>query len=100
MIIAYTDGNDTDFCVDFKDESKADLVRMAIQCGVDTWYEAAHEDIQANDFFTEEEIKAFYESAYSEPTSEILDKLGVEYEIWDLMVDDDFNIICDELIRG
>ncbi len=98
MLIAYTDQNDCDFAVKFDDETKENEVRKAIQVGIDTWYEAAHTDIEGNEYFTKEEIEAFYESGYAEPTCEILDKLGIEYEIVDVEYNDNDEVVCDELM--
>ena len=84
MILAYTDSNDCDFAVKFNDESKADKVQEAINAGIDAWYEAANEEIEANEYWSEEEIRAMYNDGYAEPTCELLDRWGIEYEIVDV----------------
>lgn len=98
MVIAYTDQNDCDFAVGFQDESQADKVKEAIIAGINAWYEAAHKDVEPNEYWSEEEIRAMYGDGYAEPTCELLDRWGIKYNIIDVEYDDDGEVICDELI--
>jgi len=98
MLIAMIDcQNDCSFGVIIEDESQKDLVMELMREGLDVWYLAAEDKnrIYPNDYFTKEEIAAFYESAYTEPTHEMLDKCGIKHEITSLFEDDRGNIICD-----
>ncbi len=98
MLLAITDTNDCDFGIKFADESQLEFVKKLASIGLATWYQAAHED-KANEYFTEEEVEAFFESGYAEPTSELLDRYGIKHEIIDIEVDEDYNIInCDEVL--
>lgn len=97
MIIAHTDGNDLDFAIECS-ESVADKIKKAIDIGVSAWYEAAHEDVEPNEYWSEEEIKAMYGDGYAEPTMELLDRWEVEYRLTEFKVDEDDNIICDECV--
>ena len=90
--------NDCSFAVKFDDVSKLDLVKQFAVEGLSTWYEAANEDIEANEYFTKEEIEGFYESGYAEPTSELLDRYGIRHEIIDIKCDEnDIITNCDEV---
>ena len=97
MIIAHTDGNDLDFAIECA-ESVADKVKKAIDIGVSAWYQAAHEDVEPNEYWSAEEIEAMYGDGYAEPTMELLDRWGVEYKLVEFKVDEDDNIICDECV--
>lgn len=99
MVIAHTDGNDIDFCVKFEDETQANLVREAIQAGVDAWYQAAQPEIKDSEYFYKEEIESFWDEGYSIPTSILLQRWNVQHATNELTIDDNGNIICDELIR-
>ena len=100
MILGVFDSNDCDFGIKFDDVSKLDLVKKLAIDGLATWYEAANEDIEANEHFTAEDIEGFYWSGYAEPTCELLDRYGIEHEIIDLEFNDDGECIteCDETI--
>ena len=99
MIIAYTDSNDLDFAIECA-ERVANKVKKAIDIGVSAWYQAAHEDVKSNEYWTAEEIEAMWGDGYAEPTMELLDRWGVECKLVGFKVDEDDNIICDELVRG
>lgn len=60
MVIGYTDENECNFAIKFDDETKADEVKKAIQIGIGAWYEAAHDDIQPNEYWDKEDIEGFY----------------------------------------
>ena len=92
--------NDCSFAIEFNDESKLDLVKELALFGLGIWYEAAHDEdeIEANEYFTKEDIMGFYESGYGEPTSELLDFYGIEHEIVDIKYDDNDNAICDDYV--
>ena len=101
MIIAYVDDNQCDFAVKFRDKNRAIEVKKAITIGIDAWYSAANEEVEANEYWSKEYIEGFYDSGYAEPTSELLDMWGIEHEIVDIEdveCDEDGNIICDELV--
>ena len=98
MIIAYTDQNECDFAISFDDKSKADEVKKAIEVGINAWYEAAHDDIEPNEYWDKEYIEGFYGCGYAEPTSELLDMWGIEHEVIDIECDEEGNVICDELV--
>ena len=92
--------NDCNFAIKFNAVDKLDLVKKFMREGLATWYQATHED-KTNEYFTEEEVEAFYESGYAEPTSELLDRYGIEHEIINLEYDDDGECVteCDEIIE-
>ena len=99
MVLGVFDScNDCDCGIRFEDVDKLDLVKKLAIDGLATWYAAAHEDIEANEYFTEEEIEGFYWSGYAEPTSELLDRYGIEHEIINLEFNDDNECIteCDD----
>ena len=98
MVLAITDSNECDFAIKFDDANLIDKVKELAKIGLGTWYQAAHDD-KTNEYFTEEEVGAFYGSGYAEPTSELLDRFGIKHEIIDIEVDEDDNIInCDEVM--
>jgi len=92
--------NDCSFSVIIKDESKKDLTLKLMKHGLNIWYQAAHDEseIEPDSFFTKEDILAFYESGYTEPTSELLDYYGIEHEIVDVEYDENDEVVCDEYI--
>ena len=98
MILGVFDSNDCDFAIKFDDVSKLDLVKELARAGLSAWYQAAHEDIEGDEYFTAEEIEGFYDSGYAEPTCELLDRYGIEYEIVDFEYDENGEAICDEAI--
>lgn len=98
MIIAYTDDNECNFAVKFRDKNRAIEVKKAIEIGIDAWYSAANDEVEANEYWSKEYIEGFYDSGYAEPTSELLDMWGIEHEIVDVECDEDDNVICDELV--
>lgn len=98
MIIAYVDDNECNFAVKFKDKNRAIEVKRAITIGIDAWYSAANDEVEANEYWSKEYIEGFYDSGYGEPTSELLDMWGIEHEIVDVECDEDDNVICDELV--
>ncbi len=98
MILAVIDSfNHCNFGVRFCAKEKLVLVKKLALCGLKTWYQAAHDD-KKNEYFTEEEVEAFYESGYAEPASELLDRYGIEHEIVDLTYDEYGEAICDEAV--
>ncbi len=98
MVIGYTDENECNFAIKFDDETKADEVKKAIQIGIGAWYEAAHDDIQPNEYWDKEDIERFYDCGYAEPTMELLDMWGIKHKVVDIENDDNGNVICDELV--
>lgn len=101
MILGVLDSNDCDFGIKFEDADKLDLVKKLARDGLATWYQAAHiDEDEENEHFTKEEVEAFYGSDYAEPTSELLDRYGIEHEIINLEFNDDGECIteCDEAI--
>lgn len=98
MIIAYVDDNECNFAVKFTDKNRANEVKKAITIGIDVWYSAAHDEVEANEYWSKEYIEGFYNCGYAEPTSELLDMWGIEHEIVDVECDEDDNVICDELV--
>ena len=102
MILGVFDSfNDCDFGIKFEDADKLELVKKLALAGLGAWYQAAHEDIEGDEYFTAEEIEGFYDSGYAEPTSELLDRYEIEHEIIHLEFDDDGECIteCDEIIE-
>lgn len=99
MLLALIDcQNDCSFGVIIKDESKKDITLKLMRRGLGIWYAAAHDEdeIEADEYFTKEDIMAFYESGYAEPTDELLDYYGIDHEIVGLEEDADGYVICDE----
>ena len=73
-------------------------MKKAITIGIDAWYSASNDEVEANEYWSKEYIEGFYDSGYAEPTSELLDMWGIEHEIVDVECDEDDNVICDELV--
>lgn len=108
MKIAYVDQNDCNFTVRFDNPEDADKVRQAIIIGIDTWYVAAHdnEDIQdylmdeGNEYFTADDIEGAYYLGYADLTTDLLLRCGIDHEILDVEYDEDDHVICDDIVRG
>jgi len=76
------------------------LVEAAMYHGLELWYEAAHDVIRDDDpDFTKEEIAAFYDLGYAEPTSLLLDKRHIPHSIEDLEFDNNGNPVCDIVVE-
>ena len=88
MIIAYVDDNQCDFAVKFRDKNRAIEVKKAITIGIDAWYSAANEEVEANEYWSKEYIEGFYDSGYAAISS--LNKL-VSKNVSSLFVS--FNIL-------
>ena len=93
MIIAIVDQNECNFAIQFDDESKAEKVEELMVAGLSSWYEAAHEDIEDNDYFKAEEIEMMYNDGYAEPTLTLLEREGIKGEIIDVEYDDYGDVI-------
>ena len=93
MVIGYSDDNDLCFAIKIPYNNARDRVTEAIKVGVSAWYEAAHDDIEPNEYFTTEDIEGFYEIGYAEPTIELLDRWNIEYEF--ISLDDDEGVHVD-----
>lgn len=100
MKIAYVDQNDCNFIVRFDNPEDADKVRQAIIIGIDAWYMAAHDNIEGNEYFTADEIEGAYYLGYTEPTTDLLLRWGIDHETLDVEYDEDDNVICDDIVYG
>lgn len=100
MKIAYVDQNDCNFTVRFDNPEDADKVRQAIIIGIDAWYMAAHDNIEGNEYFTADEIESTYYLGYTEPTTDLLLRWGIDHETLDVEYDEDDNVICDDIVYG
>lgn len=98
MIIAYTDQNELDWGIKLLDDSKADLTKELIQEGMDAWYGAAHDSIEATEHFTTDDVASFYGSGYSEPACELLDRFKIPYESIKLEYNEDDEIVADVIL--
>ena len=100
MTIALLDQqNECNFAIRFEDASLKEKVKELMVAGLQSWYEAAHDEIEDNDYFTAEEIEAMYGDGYAEPTLELLERNGIEGECVDIEYDEDDCVInADEAI--
>ena len=100
MILGVVDWqNDCNFGIEFDAKEKLELVKKLAIDGLATWYQAAHDD-KTNEYFTKDEVEAFYDSGYAEPTSELLDRYGITHKIVDLKYDENNECVtkCDEVV--
>lgn len=100
MTIALLDQqNECNFAIRFEDVSLKDKVKELMIAGLDSWYEAAYDEIEDNDYFTAEEIEGMYNDGYAEPTLELLERNGIKGECVDIEYDEDDCVInADEVI--
>lgn len=100
MVIALLDQqNECNFAIKFEDETQKEKVKELMKAGLSCWYEAAHEIILDNEYFTAEEIKSMYGDGYAEPTMELLERNNIKAECVDIKYDDDDYVInADEVI--
>ena len=97
MLLAVLDGNECNFGIMFKNESKLDEIKKLAKAGLGAWYQAANDDYE-NEYFTADEIEGFYNSGYAEPTEELLEKFNIEAEIVDLDFNSNDEAICDAVV--
>lgn len=98
MIIAYTDENESNWGIKLLDDNKVEQAKALISEGMEAWYMADTDSVEATEHFTAEEVASWLESGYSEPACELLDRFEIPYETIDLEYDADDNIICDVLV--
>ena len=89
MVIAIVDSNDCNFAIRFDDESKKEMVKNFMVVGLSAWYEAAHDDIEENRYFTADEIAGFCNDGYAEPTLMLLKRHHVKADLIDCEYDAD-----------
>lgn len=100
MVIALLDQqNECNFSIRFDDESKKEMVKEFMRAGLSAWYEAAHDDIEENRYFTADEIAGFYDAGYGEPTLVLLKRYHVKADLIDCEYDEDDCVVnADEVI--
>ena len=100
MILAITDSNECNFAIRFANEAARDQVEEYMREGLEAWYCAAHVPVDYNGkYWTNEDVEGFYGLGYAEPTSELLDRDGIEHEIVGIEYDENGDISnADEVI--
>lgn len=100
MRIGYTDSNDCDFTIVISDDSQKDKAIECIEKGISAWYRATDPENYDGDDFTLEEVEGFYWEGYAEPTCQLLEREGIEYELVEDEYDEDGRRIVDEIVNG
>lgn len=88
--------NDCSFAIEIYDASQIELAKELMRAGLSAWYEAAHENIEDDEYFTAEEKSAMYNDGYAEPALELLERYGIEHKLIELEYDDDGIPLVDE----
>ena len=89
MVIAMIDTeNDCSFAVKIANDAAKDKAEEYMQEGLRAWFCATDPESYDKDYFTKEEVEGFYWCGYAEPTSELLDKNGIEHEVIDIERDE------------
>ncbi len=97
MTIALIDQtNDCSFAIEIYDASQIELAKELMSAGLSAWYEAAHENIEDDEYFTAEEKSAMYDDGYAEPALELLERYGIECKLIDLEYNEDEEPIADK----
>ncbi len=94
MIIAIIDvQNDCSFAIKFANEAERERVEDYMQEGLRAWFCAAHDPVDYNGkYWKNEDVERFYGAGYVEPTEELLNEAGIEFELVDIEYDEDENI--------
>ena len=94
MIIAQIDNeNDCSFAIKFADETAKEKVIEYMEAGLSAWYEAAHDEIEDDEYFTADEKESFYWLGYAEPTLELMAKNHIDGDCVDIEYDNNGNVI-------
>lgn len=88
--------NDCSFAVEIYDASQIELAKELMHAGLSAWYEAAHENIEDDEYFTAEEKSAMYNDGYAEPALELLERYGIEHKLIELDYDNNGTPLVDE----
>ena len=99
MVIAQIDHeNDCSFAIKFADETAKEKVKEFMEAGLGAWYEAAHDEIEDDKYFTAEEKEGFYWAGYAEPTLELMKREGIEGGCIDIERDENGNVINADVV--
>lgn len=99
MVIAQIDHeNDCSFAIKFADEKAKEKVIEFMEKGLDAWYEAAHDNIEDDEYFTADEKESFYWVGYAEPTLELMKRNGIEGDCTDIEYDDNRNVVNADMV--